>query len=84
MHFKLMKTPTVFIGLRALCPLATALLITTCGNAATPDTAPARSVKNLDCAYAISGIMKGCRYSRRERALAWSARKSLISSIQPR
>src|SRR6266508_1767709 len=42
-----MRTPTPFIGLRALCPLATALLIAVCGNAATPDTVPARSVKNV-------------------------------------
>src|SRR3989475_2110880 len=42
-----MKTPAPFIGLRALCPLATALLTAVCANAATPDIVPARSVKNL-------------------------------------
>jgi len=43
----LMKTPTHFIGLRALFPLATVLLTAVCANAATPDAAPARSVKNV-------------------------------------
>src|SRR3989454_4468923 len=42
-----MKTRALFISLSALCPLATALLTAVCGNAATPDDAAARSVKNL-------------------------------------
>jgi hypothetical protein len=42
-----MKTRARFINLRVLCPLATALLLAVCGRAATPEAAPARSVKNL-------------------------------------
>src|SRR6266496_2100948 len=40
-----MKTSTPFIGLRELCPLATALVIAVCAPAATPDNLPPRSVK---------------------------------------
>src|SRR5439155_24839487 len=50
-----MKTPTRLIGLRALCPLGTALLITVCGNAATPNVAPASSVKNLKLKVSPNG-----------------------------
>src|SRR5437879_10925622 len=50
-----MKTPTRLIGLRALCPLGTALLITVCGNAATPNVAPASSVKNLKLKISPNG-----------------------------
>jgi hypothetical protein len=50
-----MKTPTPFIGLRAICPLATALLTAVCGNAATPDTVPARSVKNVKLRVSPNG-----------------------------
>jgi hypothetical protein len=50
-----MKNPTLFIGLRAVCSLATALLITVCGNAATPDDAPAPSVKSLKLRVSANG-----------------------------
>src|SRR5438093_13427380 len=52
---KLMKTLTLFIGLRALCPLTAALLSGVCVNAATPDEAPARSVKNLKLRVSPNG-----------------------------
>src|SRR5438876_8712963 len=52
---KLMKTSGRFIGLRALWPLATALLTAVCGNAATPDDAAARSVKNLKLRISRNG-----------------------------
>jgi len=50
-----MKTPILFIGLKAVSPLATALLIAVCANAATPDAAPARSVKNLKLRISPNG-----------------------------
>src|SRR5437867_8896892 len=50
-----MKTRTPLIGLRALCLLATALLIVVCGNAATPDTVPTRSVKNVKLRVSVNG-----------------------------
>src|SRR5437867_7567519 len=50
-----MKTRTPLIGLRALCLLATALLIVVCGNAATPDTVPTRSVKNVKLRVSPNG-----------------------------
>jgi Protein of unknown function (DUF4038) len=50
-----MKTTTPFIGLRAICPLATALLSVACGNAATPGDAPARSVKSLKLKVSPNG-----------------------------
>ena len=50
-----MKTPKLFIGLKAVSPLATALLIAVCANAATPDAAPARSVKNLKLRISPNG-----------------------------
>ena len=42
-----MKTPALLISLRPFCLLATVLLIAICAGAATPEAAPARSVKNL-------------------------------------
>jgi len=42
-----MKTPALLISLRPFCLLATVLLIVICAGAATPEAAPARSVKNL-------------------------------------
>ena len=50
-----MKTRTLFISLSALCSLATALLTVVCGNAATPDDAPARSVNNLKLRISPNG-----------------------------
>src|SRR5437899_11032484 len=50
-----MKTPMPFIGLRALCPLATALLIAVCAKAATPNAAPPRSVKNVKLKISPNG-----------------------------
>jgi len=50
-----MKTPFRFISLRMLCSLTTALLIAVCGNAATPDVAPARSVKNVKLKISPNG-----------------------------
>src|SRR5438093_5943268 len=50
-----MKTPTLFIGFRALYPLATALLIAVSANAAAPDAAPAHSVKNLKLKVSPNG-----------------------------
>ena len=50
-----MKTPTLSIRFRALGSLATALLTTVCGNAATQDTAPARSVKNVKLRVSPNG-----------------------------
>ena len=50
-----MKTRTLFISLSALCPLATALLTAVCGNAATPDDAAARSVKDLKLRISPNG-----------------------------
>src|SRR5438132_13199018 len=50
-----MKTLTLFIGLRALCPLAAVLPAAICGNAATPDGAPARSVKNVKLRVSQNG-----------------------------
>src|SRR5437870_12412375 len=50
-----MKTPTLSIRFRALGSLATALLTTVCGNAATPDEAPARSVKNVKLTISPNG-----------------------------
>src|SRR5213592_5002138 len=50
-----MKTRTPFISLRALCLLATALRIAVCGNAATPDTVAARSVKNVKLRVSPNG-----------------------------
>ena len=51
-----MKPLTLFIGLRSLCPLTAALLTTgVCGNGATPDDAPARSVKNLKLSVSANG-----------------------------
>ena len=44
-----------FISLRALCPLATALLIAVCGNAAAADAAPAHSVKDLKLRISANG-----------------------------
>src|SRR4030095_4379423 len=55
MHPKLMKTLTLFIGLTAFCPLTAALLTGICANAATPDDAPARSVKNLKLRVSPNG-----------------------------
>ncbi len=52
---KLMKTSARFIGLRAVWPLAIALLTAVCGNAATPDDAPARSVNNLKLRISPNG-----------------------------
>src|SRR5437667_5611064 len=52
---KLMKTSGRFIGLRAVWPLVTALLTAVCGNAATPDDAAARSVKNLKLRISRNG-----------------------------
>jgi hypothetical protein len=49
-----MKTPTRFIGLRALYSL-TALLTAACGNAAAPDAAPLPSVKNLKLKVSSNG-----------------------------
>src|SRR6267378_5711809 len=48
-----MKTPT--LSIRALGSLATALLTAVCGHAATPDTAPARSVKNVRLSVSQNG-----------------------------
>jgi hypothetical protein len=50
-----MKIPTFFIDLRAVCTLTTALLIAICGHAATPEDAPARSVKNLKLRVSANG-----------------------------
>jgi len=50
-----MKTTIPFNGLRALCPLATALLIAVCGHAATPDDWSARSVKTLKLRVSPNG-----------------------------
>src|SRR3989449_10421538 len=50
-----MKTPTLFIVLRALCPMAAMLLTGVCANAATPDTVPARSVKNVKLRVSPNG-----------------------------
>src|SRR5437762_6023429 len=52
-----MKTPFRFISLslRMLCSLTTALLIAVCGNAATPNDAPVRSVKNLKLKISANG-----------------------------
>src|SRR5437870_8468885 len=50
-----MKTPTPFIGLRALGPLAAALLTAVCSNAAAPDSVPARSVENLKLKVSANG-----------------------------
>jgi Protein of unknown function (DUF4038)/Putative collagen-binding domain of a collagenase len=55
MHPKLMKTLTLFIGLTAFCPLTAALLTGICANAATPDDAPARSVKHLKLRVSPNG-----------------------------
>src|SRR5436309_10350202 len=52
---KPMKIPTFFLGLRAVGTLTTALLITICGHAATPDDAPTRSVKNLKLRVSANG-----------------------------
>src|SRR5207247_4089301 len=52
---KPMRTPPLFSGLSALCPLATALLIAVCGNAATPEGTPAPSVKNLRIKVSANG-----------------------------
>src|SRR5262245_57420407 len=43
----------LFLGLRALCPLTAAFLV--CANAATPDDAPAHSVKNLKLKVSANG-----------------------------
>src|SRR5712671_6511382 len=50
-----MKTPTRFIGPKALYPLTAALLTLACGNAATPDDAAARSVKNVKLKISPNG-----------------------------
>jgi Protein of unknown function (DUF4038)/Putative collagen-binding domain of a collagenase len=50
-----MKTPTRFIDLSALWPLAAILLTAVCGNAAAPDDATARSVKNLKLRISANG-----------------------------
>src|SRR5438132_12814679 len=50
-----MKTPALSIRFLALGSLATALLTAVCGNAATPDTAPARSVKNVKLSVSQNG-----------------------------
>src|SRR5438094_8648771 len=50
-----MRTPTRFIGLRALWPLAIALLTMVSGNAATLEDTAARSVKNLKLGISANG-----------------------------
>ena len=50
-----MKTPALSISLGALGSLATALLLAMGGHAATPDDAPARSVKNLKLKVSANG-----------------------------
>src|SRR5437667_7172478 len=42
-------------ALRAFCSLTAMLLTVICGNAATPDGAPARSVKNLKLSVSANG-----------------------------
>src|SRR4030095_11801241 len=50
-----MKTPTLFISLKALFPLTAAVLTGVFGHAATPDSAATRSVKNLKLQVSANG-----------------------------
>src|SRR5881409_2093837 len=50
-----MKTLTLLIGLRTLCPLAAALLTAVCVHAATPDAALTHSVKNVKLRVSPNG-----------------------------
>jgi len=50
-----MKRPRLSSGFRALCPLATALLIANYGGAATPERVPAHSVKVLKLGVSANG-----------------------------
>ena len=50
-----MNKPRLFSGLRALGPLATALLLPTCEHAASPGDAPVHSVQNLKLHVSANG-----------------------------
>lgn len=50
-----MKTSLLFIGPKGICSLTAALAIVVCSNAAAPDAAPARSVKNLKLKVSPNG-----------------------------
>ena len=50
-----MRTPIPFLAFRAICAIRNWLLIAVCSDAAAPDDAPARSVKNLKLKVSANG-----------------------------